>query len=80
MENIPLVGSQDDINYLTFSEDRNYPTNGGQNGINSQAPGGGNYPLLGSQDGLSVSQILTGRQSEREGMPDELVKRNRLWK
>ena len=53
-----------------------YPTNGGQTGITSQVPGGGNYPIPGSL--VNGNQILPRRQSGREEMPDELVKRNRL--
>ena len=70
------VVGQDDIDYLSSNGERYYSTNG----FNSEVPGGGNYPLLGSQDGQLGNQILPGRQSGREGMPDELVKRNRLWK
>ena len=70
MENFPMVRSQDD---------RNYPTDGGQHGFNSEVPGGGNYPLLGSQDGQIGNELMPRRQSGRDGMPDELVNRNRLW-
>jgi hypothetical protein len=57
-----------------------YPTNGGQHMLTSQVLGGGNYPIPGSQYAPFGNQMTTRRQSGREEIPDELVKRNRLWK